>query len=47
MDALAPVLVTDLFPGERQQLLQLLASLEQEEWFRPTVCTGWTVKDIA
>ena len=39
--------MTDLFPLERQQLLQLLAGLEEEEWFKPTVCAGWTVKDIA
>ena len=27
-----PVLVVDLFPLERQQLLQLLAQLREEEW---------------
>jgi hypothetical protein len=42
-----PVLVVDLFPVERQHLLQLLAQLREEEWHRPTVCAGWTVKDIA
>src|SRR5260370_40370159 len=42
-----PVLVVDLFPVERQHLLQLLAQLREEEWHSPTVCAGWTVKDIA
>ncbi len=42
-----PVLVVDLFPPERQHLLQLLVQLGEEEWQRPTVCAGWTVKDIA
>jgi len=44
---LAPVLVLDLFPGERAALLELLASLSEEEWGRPTVCAGWSAKDIA
>src|SRR6266705_2413754 len=41
-----PVIVVDLFPLERQQLLLLLSQLEPEEWHRPTICPGWTVKDI-
>ena len=47
MKPLEPVLVIDLFPGERAQLLQLLAHLSEEEWNRPTVCPGWSVKDVA
>ncbi len=47
MSLLEPVLVIDLFPLERQSLLQLLAQLSEEEWYQPTVCAGWTVKDIA
>ena len=46
MQPLEPVLVVNLFPLERQALLQLLALLDEEEWQRPTVCAGWTVKDI-
>lgn len=46
MSALEPVLVVDLFPLERHALLQLLAQLSEEEWQRPTICAGWTVKDI-
>jgi len=46
MSSLEPVLAVDLFPLERQALLQLLVQLTEEEWQRPTVCVGWTVKDI-
>jgi uncharacterized protein (TIGR03083 family) len=42
-----PILTTALFPVEREQLLALLASLEADEWSRPTIADGWTVKDIA
>lgn len=41
-----PVLVIDLFPEERAQLLALLATLSAEEWEQPTVCPGWSVKDV-
>jgi uncharacterized protein (TIGR03083 family) len=44
---LEPVLVTALFPEERAQLLALLSSLSDEEWQTPTVCEGWSVKDVA
>src|SRR5437660_6510678 len=46
MSRLEPVLVVDLFPPERQALLQLLEQIFEEEWQRPTICAGWTVKDI-
>ena len=46
MSSLEPVFVVDLFPIERQALLQLLAQLSEEEWQQPTICAGWTVKDI-
>jgi uncharacterized protein (TIGR03083 family) len=36
-----------LFTEERDALLQLLASLTDEEWQRPTVCPDWAVHDIA
>ncbi len=43
---LEPVAVLDLFPEELESLLSLLASLSEAEWQAPTVCTGWSVKDI-
>ena len=42
-----PVLVVDLFPEERVALLDLLSQLSDDEWQRPTVCAGWSVKDVA
>ncbi len=47
MKPLEPVLVLDLFPEERSALLDLLSGLTQDEWNAPTVCPGWSIKDIA
>lgn len=46
MSALEPVFVVDLFSLERHAFLHLLAQLSEEEWQRPTICAGWTVKDL-
>jgi len=43
----APIIVLELFPEVRAELLALLSGLTAEEWARPTVCAGWSVKDIA
>ena len=32
---------------ELARLLNLLKSLQADEWYRPTICAGWTVKDLA
>lgn len=42
-----PVLVVDLFPLERSELLSVLRGLPPDAWHAPTVCEGWTVKDLA
>jgi uncharacterized protein (TIGR03083 family) len=42
-----PILVADLFAPALQSLLSLLRDLSAEEWQAPTVCPGWTVKDVA
>lgn len=47
MKSPAPVIVLELFPEVRAALLVLLNGLSAEEWARPTVCPGWSVKDIA
>src|SRR5262245_37435341 len=47
MKPLGPVYVNDLFDDERALLLAVLASLSREQWDAPTVCAGWSVKDIA
>lgn len=44
---LPPIATVHLFTGERAALLDLLAGLADDDWWRPTVCTGWTVHDIA
>lgn len=42
-----PILIAHLFPELMNGLLELLDSLSPEEWDKPTVCVGWSVKDIA
>jgi uncharacterized protein (TIGR03083 family) len=42
-----PVLVAELFPEIIKHLLDLLKGFDQEDWNKPTVCPGWTVKDVA
>ena len=42
-----PILVAHLFPESLGALLDLLDSLPNEQWQRPTACAGWTVKDVA
>jgi uncharacterized protein (TIGR03083 family) len=44
---LEPVLVVHLCPEERRLLLGLLGALRGEEWNAPTICPGWSVKDVA
>jgi uncharacterized protein (TIGR03083 family) len=41
------VAVAHLFPPERASLVELLGSLDAEQWRAPTVCPGWSVKDVA
>lgn len=42
-----PIIVTDLFPEALDHLLRLLSDLREEEWQAPTICPGWSVKDVA
>jgi uncharacterized protein (TIGR03083 family) len=42
-----PIETLHLFPGERAALLELLGELSPEEWAAPTICAGWSVKDVA
>ncbi|HEV8194879.1 MAG TPA: maleylpyruvate isomerase N-terminal domain-containing protein, partial [Ktedonobacterales bacterium] len=43
----APIAVVDLFPELQARLLDFLAGLSEEQWRLPTVCAGWSVKDVA
>jgi len=42
-----PVIVLDLFPEVLDALLKLLSSLSADDWQQPTICPGWSVKDVA
>lgn len=44
---LQPIIVIHLFPEVRAELQRVLESLTDEQWDYPTVCTGWTVRDVA
>ncbi|HEY3993669.1 MAG TPA: maleylpyruvate isomerase family mycothiol-dependent enzyme [Ktedonobacteraceae bacterium] len=46
MQPVEPIAVIGLFPQERKQLLELFSHLEAEDWEKPTICPGWTVRDI-
>jgi uncharacterized protein (TIGR03083 family) len=42
-----PTIVVALFPEILTELIGLLSGLSPEEWKKPTVCPGWSVKDVA
>jgi uncharacterized protein (TIGR03083 family) len=42
-----PIDVLPFFSKEEQALMTLLGALTEEDWTRPTMCAGWSVKDIA
>jgi uncharacterized protein (TIGR03083 family) len=41
-----PVIVTHLLAPERAALLGMVEDLDQARWEAPTVCVGWSVKDV-
>ena len=43
----SPIFLLDLFPQLDHRLIELLRLLSPDDWNRPTVCQGWSVKDIA
>ena len=45
--ALQPVIAEPLFAPVRAELIRVLSKLSDEQWERPTVCAGWTVRDVA
>src|SRR5438046_934950 len=42
-----PVLVVDLFPDIQRGLIDLLRSLDPDDWQRPITNSTWTVKEVA
>lgn len=47
MESPKPVIVAALFPEIHEELISLLKSLSAKDWQKPTVCSGWLVKDVA
>jgi uncharacterized protein (TIGR03083 family) len=47
MQQLQPVIVLEIIPKERENLITMLSELSNEDWTAPTMCTGWSVKDLA
>ena len=47
LEPLQPILVADRFAGLGDELIGLLRSLDDEQWNLPTVCSRWSVRDIA
>lgn len=42
-----PIQVVHLFPIIDSKLIDLLKSLDQKDWYLPTLAKQWTVKDVA
>ena len=42
-----PIIVSHLFPEILNSLIELLSGLSDDDWNKPTVCSRWSVKDIA
>jgi uncharacterized protein (TIGR03083 family) len=47
MEPVGRIEVLDILDEERALLLELLTSLHRDDWGLPTICDGWSVKDIA
>ncbi len=46
MKPVEPIFVSDRFPELQYELLSLLWGLSADDWYKPTVCGDWTVKDL-
>ena len=47
MKPIEPIYVVELFPPLSRELLTVLKSLQPTDWARPTICSPWSVKDVA
>ena len=47
LSPVGPIHVADRFAGLGRELLSLLRSLPRGDWEAPTVCPGWSVRDVA
>jgi uncharacterized protein (TIGR03083 family) len=46
LQPVVPTITVPLFPGLSRALLTLLRQLPERDWAQPTVCKGWSVKDV-
>lgn len=46
MISIQPIQVNSLFPKLNNELILLLKSLPEDQWYSRTACEGWDVKDI-
>lgn len=46
MEPLGVTATVHLFPGLHRHLMELLRGLSPEDWSRPTLARGWTVRDV-
>ncbi len=46
MQKTPPILISERFPALLDNLLNLLTNLTEDEWYRPTAASGWSVKDL-
>lgn len=47
MQPVTPIHVVELFPPLSHELLSVLRSLQPTDWGKPTICSPWSVKDVA
>jgi uncharacterized protein (TIGR03083 family) len=47
MKPVEPIFVAELFGEIHEELLKLLRSLPDEDWYKPTVAGAWLVRDLA
>lgn len=47
MKPVEPLYLVELFPPLSKKLIKVLRSLQPSDWDRPTVCSPWSVKDVA
>jgi uncharacterized protein (TIGR03083 family) len=47
MEPVEPIHTVELFPPLSQELILLLKELRRADWARPTICSPWSVKDVA
>ncbi len=47
MKPVEPIFVAELFGEIHEELLKLLRSLPDDDWYKPTVAGSWQVRDIA